>query len=215
MNRPIAGSCRPSKQRRINLHTETPALGDVKHDFSLKPTSPIKPFRQPKGAPKLPPRLRKGAVLALPFGVTYSQERNLDLQAPFIGIERLTRHTHRLAAATKLPSTKNYSSPSKPITGGEDNDWGFHFDPGSCTVSTQNSPVKPQQHGRYRGTCNVQAHRWQHEILPLVLHPFMELRRTTLNGRRPPESAPSSLMCSCHKPRIIRVILVRWDCMFC
>ena len=207
MSRRIPGSRRPTKKRKISIFKEEP-------DYNFHPRETVKPQRQHPNVPKFPSSLRTGATLALPFGVTLAQGHGLPVDTTWKSLTIL-----RQAGSLCQSPSKNNSSSQQQLKVGEDGDaeadWGIDYgiiDEGAF-LQHQESPIN--RHNRHRRRREKQYERWAHDVIPGLIHPFLEYRASTQNGRISeihPSIVETTEQCHCRNLcQKLVVVVAHWD----
>ncbi|KIJ39771.1 hypothetical protein M422DRAFT_49491 [Sphaerobolus stellatus SS14] len=128
MRQPMAGSKRVSKPRRTKHTKDSTNSTQDAPNFSLQPSGSVAPSRQTRGGPRLPSTPRKGAILAMPFGQTFVQSRNLPLQGVLSGIAQLVKKKPVPNDAPPMISSPPGSPEVDVFTGGVDDTWGINME---------------------------------------------------------------------------------------
>ncbi|KIJ30560.1 hypothetical protein M422DRAFT_267904 [Sphaerobolus stellatus SS14] len=181
----------------------------------------------------LKPEDCKGIILALPFGQLYTQKATQPRNAPRIGIEQLVPNTLGIG----LPSQSNSLGETTPMTPHTDCDGQAHHEPSSYYAMGDNDDswgadgffdqppqLNSPQHlngpsKRHRIRRIRQYTRWQEEVIPKLIQPYLKMRYHTKSGSIPSVVEEQSglplgelLPCTCsQKGYRIRVILAYWD----
>ncbi|KIJ25089.1 hypothetical protein M422DRAFT_273977 [Sphaerobolus stellatus SS14] len=230
--KPIAGSRRPSKPHKSTL-AQREAESSASADFTLEHASTTRPAHKIPGVLNLPPAQRKRIVLALPFEQLYTQKPNLPLNAPRLGIQQLLPDTPGLGISKKAShavvdddtisvtgsSTTDHPVNILPDIGDDDDHWGAEalFAAGGSPMLLDGVVGPKVPSPRYRLRRVRQFARWQEEIIPLLIQPYLDIRYSTKCGRVPLELDDSEVwgmggICSCgQKGYTIRIILAHWD----
>ncbi|KIJ42045.1 hypothetical protein M422DRAFT_229336 [Sphaerobolus stellatus SS14] len=206
MPRPPLVPRRAAKRRKIT-HPQEDAV-----NFKLTPSTDVAPRRKHSNVADVKPSLRQHVVMAGPYRQGFAQKPDLPIQKP--GLASLVKPREYRTRQT-TPPPKPRTPPH--ITGDDDDDFGIDFDAieGAYELRAK-AQGKANDKRRHRERREAQSARWQQEIIPLLIRPYLMLCEATENGRiAVPEGCITGgdlPPCTCgKKQRRLRYVAAFWD----
>lgn len=216
---PNAARRRPSKQNKRVQFVDgvlTASSSNSEPSYNFIETGDAKRRRIP-GDRTIPSQVGKNVRLVLPDGKYYTQQRNLPAPAA-VGVEQLNirnRATPPTQTYQQCPSSSTARHPSNdfemPGSSGldyDDHSLGMSFIDHE-EVAIQRRALANKSRNQTRKV--AQWRRWNDDVIPSLVEPYLRHQRETQSGRLP-SPAFSSPPCQCGRSQKFQITLMHWNC---